>query len=278
MKRHPLATTVAPRPGHGPGRPLAAAAALAAALLLPLPARADVLTGGLLGSVFRGDPFTGPRVIDLVVLGLVIFLVLRAILGRQRPGGDKNAGGGDIAGAGGRAASPYTRDPAPGDRGDDAPPRAKPDMYSNAAAMWSYLQTKPSGDAAPATGAPPAAPGSDDEFLAGAKLAYPRIRQAMAKRDFDDLAGFVAPELLAGLRQRLPLSPPPEPDILIVEAHITDKRQETGHTVISVDYDVLIHEENAPHNTDRRERWVFSRDDGTPGSHWLLTDMRPGGK
>ena len=276
MKRHPLATTVAPRPGHGPGRPLAAAAALAAALLLPLPARADALTGGLLGSVFRGDPFTGPRVIDLVVLGLVIFLVLRALLGRQRPGGDKNAGGGDIAGATGRDAAPYTRDPAQGDRGDDTPPRAKPDMYSNAAAMWSYLQTKPAGDAAPAPGTPPAAPGSDDEFLAGAKLAYPRIRQAMAKRDFDDLAGFVAPELLAGLRQRLPLSPPPEPDILIVEAQIADKRQETGHTVMTVDYDVLIHEENAPHNTDRRERWVFSRDDGAPGSHWLLTDMRPG--
>ncbi len=276
MKRHPLAPTVAPRPGYGPGRPLAAAAALAAALLLPLPAWADALTGGLLGSVFRGDPFTGPRVIDLVVLGLVIFLVLRALLGRQRPGGDKNAGGGDIAGAGGRDASPYTRDPAPGARGDDAPPRAKPDMYSNAAAMWSYLQTKPAGDAAPAPGTPPAAPGSDDEFLAGAKLAYPRIRQAMAKRDFDDLAGFVAPELLAGLRQRLPLSPPPEPDILIVEAHIADKRQETGHTVMTVDYDVLIHEENAPHNTDRREQWVFSRDDGAPGAHWLLTDMRPG--
>ena len=275
MKRHPLATTAAPRLGRGPRRLLAAAAvvaAWAAVPLLPQPARADALTGGLLGSVFRGDPFTGPRVIDLVVLGLVIFLVLRAILGRQRPGGGNNAG------AGGRDAVPYTRDPAPDDRGDAATPRAKPDVYSNAAAMWSYLQTKPAGDAAPATGTPPAAPGSDDEFLVGAKLAYPRIRQSMAKRDFDDLAGFIAPELLAGLRQRLPLSPPPEPDILIVEAHIADKRQETGHTVMTVDYDVLIHEENAPHNTDRSERWVFSRDDGAPGAHWLLTDMRPGGK
>ena len=275
MKRHPLATTAAPRLGRGPRRLLAAAAvvaAWAAVPLLPQPARADALTGGLLGSVFRGDPFTGPRVIDLVVLGLIIFLVLRAILGRQRPGS------GNSAGMGGGDASPYTRDPAPDDRGDAAPTRAKPDMYSNAAAMWSYLQTKPAGDAAPAPGTPPAAPGSDDEFLAGAKLAYPRIRQSMAKRDFDDLAGFVSPELLAGLRQRLPLSPPPEPDILIVEAHIADKRQETGHTVITVDYDVLIHEENAPHNTDRSERWVFSRDDGAPGAHWLLTDMRPGGK
>jgi len=275
MKRHPLATTAAPRLGRGPRRLLAAAAvvaAWAAVPLLPQPARADALTGGLLGSVFRGDPFTGPRVIDLVVLGLVIFLVLRAILGRQRPGGGNNAG------AGGRDAVPYTRDPAPDDRGDAATPRAKPDVYSNAAAMWSYLQTKPAGDAAPATGTPPAAPGSDDEFLVGAKLAYPRIRQSMAKRDFDDLAGFIAPELLAGLRQRLPLSPPPEPDILIVEAHIADKRQETGHTVMTVDYDVLIHEENAPHNTDRSERWIFSRDDGAPGAHWLLTDMRPGGK
>ncbi len=256
----------------GAARSFLASAVGAAAWLCPLPARADPLTGGLLGSLLRGDEFTGPRVLDLVVLGLAIFLVLRLVLGRQRPGKSGDAG----------PAGPYDRDSGPNGRDDDPArpqePRPKPDMYSNAAAMWSYLQSKPAGEAAPGPGtaSPPAAPGSDAEFLAGAKLAYPRIRFSMAKRDFDDLAGFVTPALLDELRGRLTGSPPPEPDILLVEARIAEKRQENGHTVVVVDYEALIHEMNAPHNVDRFERWTFDRDDATPGANWLLAAMERG--
>ncbi|WP_300154863.1 hypothetical protein [Solidesulfovibrio sp.] len=267
MKRHP-----SDNPAGAARRLFPAAAAGTAAWLLPLPARADLLSGGLLGSVLRGDEFTGPRVLDLVVLGLGIFLVLRLILGRQRPGKSGDAG----------PSGPSDREPTPHDRDDDPgrpqEPRPKPDMYTNAAAMWSYLQSKPAGEAAPGPGsaAPPAAPGSDAEFLAGAKLAYPRIRFSMAKRDFDDLAGFVTPAFLDELRRRLTGSPPPEPDILLVEARIAEKRQENGHTIMVVDYEALIHEMNAPHNIDRFERWTFDRDDATPGANWLLAAMERG--
>lgn len=245
-------------------RPTVAAAVFALAALLPRQAHADLLTGGLLDSVFRGEPFTGPRLVDLVVIGLVIFVVLRLILGRQKP--DRQGG----------TATPSQDRYEPDQYRDDTPsgpaaPRPKPDMYSNAAATWAYLQS-PQAKAAPgeASATPPAALGSDAEFLAGAKMAYPRIVAAMAKRDFDDLAHFVAPEYLAELRQSLPASPPPEPDILLVEAKLADKRQENGRTVMTVDFSILIHEQNAPHNVDRFELWRFRRDDAQPGAHWLL--------
>ncbi|WP_428567646.1 MAG: hypothetical protein ACP59X_08210 [Solidesulfovibrio sp. DCME] len=250
-----------------------AAAALALAALAPQTAAADMLSGGLLGSLLRGDPFTGPRVFDLLVIGLAIFLVLRLILGRQKPGNraDDPATPRDGQAPPPREASPPDpgSPPGPGTPPGSGAPRPKPDMYSNAAATWAYLQSAPSKDG-PAT--PPAAPGSDAEFLAGAKLAYSRIVAAIAKRDFDDLASFVTPELLAKLRQSLPASPPPEPDILLVEAKLADKRQEDRRTVMVVDYDVLIHEENAPHNTDRFERWRFSRDEADQAATWLLED------
>ncbi|MEA4856216.1 hypothetical protein [Solidesulfovibrio sp.] len=263
-------TTPASRPTGGRPARRRALVATAAALtaLMPGQASADMLSGGLFGSLLRGDPFTGPRVFDLVAIGLVIFLLLRLVLGRQKPGSrDQDP------------VAPLDR-PAPTPRDDDGPsapdaPRPKPDMYSNAAATWAYLQSSPAKDAPGAAGdpaPPPGAPGSDAEFLAGAKLAYSRIVMAIAKRDFDDLGHFLAPEFLARLRQSLPASPPPEPDILLVEARLADKRQEAGRTVMLVDYDVLIHEENAPHNVDRFERWRFSRDDARPGANWLLED------
>lgn len=263
------ASSPTPSPRRRRVAPLPAALA-ALIVLFPRAALADPLTGGLLGSVFRGEPFTGPRLIDLVVLGLLIFLVLRLVLGRQKTDNRTDA-----------AAPPAPRPvptPASRDDGSAAPgaPRPKPDMYSNAAATWAYLQGTP-GKNVPQTGAPTAAPAGGDpdaEFLAGAKLAYSRILEAIAKRDFDDLAHFIAPELLASLRQSLPRTPPPEPDILLVEAKLVDKRQENGRTVMTVDYDVLIHEQNAPHNVDRFERWSFGRDESHPGANWLLETMQ----
>lgn len=261
-----------PTPRHGVALPVfSRASAIAAGCFLalsPVPARADLLTGGLLGSVFRGEDFTGPRLIDLALLGLVLFLVFRVLLGRPKKTGQQPTAPPPTAPH--DEASPY----------DDAPPLdsppGKPNMYTNAQATWAALKS-PTPKGAPAdaatAGPVPANATPDQEFLAGAKLAYGRIVQAVAKRDFDDLAGFTTPLFLAQLKNSLPLSPPPAPDILLVEASLAGERQESGRTVMDVDYQVLIHEQDAPHNTDRLERWRFVRDTATPNAHWLLDAM-----
>ncbi|EHJ49605.1 import inner membrane translocase subunit Tim44 [Solidesulfovibrio carbinoliphilus subsp. oakridgensis] len=254
-----------------PSRTLAAAVGLA--LALPSPARAeDLLTGGLLGSVFRGDDFTGPRLVDLAVLGLALFLVLRLLLGRTGK-----------TGANQQPPPP----PPPAAYDDEAPPPldsppGKPNMYTNAQATWAALKSPPP-KGTPTTAAPSGATGPlpsgatpEQEFLAGAKLAYGRILAAMAKRDFDDLANFTTPLFLAQLKNSLPASPPPAPEILLVEAVLAGERQESGRTVMDVDYEVLVHEPDAPHNTDRKERWRFVRDTAAPGAHWLLDGMERG--
>ena len=244
--------------------------------LRPAPALADMLTGGLLGSVFRGDEFTGPRVIDIVALGVLIFLLLRLVLGRskkgpqqpfpsERPGPDTPP---DIS----RGTPSETSRDAPSSH--PARPPQKPDMYTNAQATWDALRSKPSDTPAPRpSGQPPAAASPDEEFLAGAKMAYSRIRGAVAQRDFDDLASFTTPQYLANLKNSLPLSPPPEPDILLVEASLVERREEDSRTVMIVDYSILIHEQDAPHNIDRFERWTFVRDNAAPGANWLLDGM-----
>jgi predicted lipid-binding transport protein (Tim44 family) len=253
-----------------PGRILAPAAGLALPLLaLASPARAeDMLTGGLLGSVMRGDDFTGPRLVDLAVLGLALFLVLRLLLGRSK----------------GTGANQQPLPPPPATYDDAGPPPldsppGKPNMYTNAQATWAALKSPPpkgAPDAAPPAGPLPAGATPEQEFLAGAKVAYGRILAAMARRDFDDLAGFTTPLFLAQLKNSLPASPPPAPDILLVEAVLAGQRQESGRTVMDVDYEVLVHEDGAPHNTDRKERWRFVRDAAVPGAPWLLDGMERG--
>ncbi|WP_144004946.1 Tim44 domain-containing protein [Solidesulfovibrio fructosivorans] len=241
-----------------------AGAACLGVVAAPGAALADPLTGGVLGSVLRGDEFTGPRVLDLVVVGLVIFLVLRLLLGRSRRSGQDQSRPYDRSGP----TEPYDGTPPP------APPRPKRDMYTNAQATWDALRSTPSSKtASQSAGQPSAGATPDEEFLAGAKMAYGRILADIAKRDFDDLAGFTTPDFLANLKNSLPLSPPPAPDVLLVEATLAEHREQGSQTVMVVDYKVLIHEKDAPHNTDRFDRWRFVRDNATPGANWLLDAM-----
>lgn len=241
------------------------AATTSLVVLTPAMARADMLSGGLLGSIFRGDDFTGPRLLDLAVIGLGIFVLLRLIVGRQ-----KNA-----------SQNPPYVPPQPDPTRDDAPPPlesppGKPNMYTNAQAAWASLQSRPEknrptvasdSSAAPTGGTP------DEEFLAGAKMAYSRIYGSLTARDFDDLTQFVAPELLTQLQNRLPDAARGRPDILLIEAALAGRREENNHTIMEVDFNVLVHEAEAPHNTDRNERWSFSRDNSTAGAPWLLISM-----
>jgi predicted lipid-binding transport protein (Tim44 family) len=236
--------------------------------LSPATARADMLSGGLLGSLFRGDDFTGPRVLDLAVIGLGIFVLLRLIVGRSKGPGQNQ---------------PPQTPPKPDPSFDDAAPPlestpGKPNMYTNAQAAWASLKsppakTKPASDTASPASAPETAGTPEEEFLAGAKMAYSRIVGSLTARDFSDLAQFVAPELLTQLQNRLPDIALGRPDILLIEATLAGQHDENGHTLMDVDYNVLIHEPDAPHNTDRRERWRFSRDNATPGAPWLLVSM-----
>lgn len=261
------------------------ASALAASLLCvltlaPETARADLLTGGLLGSLFRGETFTGPRLVDILILGLAVFVLLRLLAGRGKSQTPDSPRRQEPTPPPGPRAAPDRRDvsPTPGnpDRPDASPAPGKPDMYTMAQATWDALKSPtPHRDAAGPTidVSPPADASPDEQFLAGAKMAYGRILSAMAERDFDDLAQFVAPPLLAQLKNQLPSTPAGRPDILLVDAALADSRDENGHTVMTVDYKALVREPGAGQNTERLERWRFSRDNAIPGDNWLLEGM-----
>jgi len=241
-----------------------AAMHLAASAAVLVPATAQAAADASLDS--------GNLLINLILLGLAMFVIFRELYGRRRNEGDQS--------------QTPPRAAYQDDRDDDLPPqeqppRRGPDMYTNAQAAWDRLRSPDKRPATPArtdgqaaTPAPANAPaGSDEEFLAGAKMAYSRIAASLAGRDFGDLASFVNPAYLVELQNTLPQTPAGRPDILLINAALAERRETPGRTVMVVDYDVLARQPGAAENTTLRERWTFSRDNTTPGANWLLDSM-----
>jgi predicted lipid-binding transport protein (Tim44 family) len=207
---------------------------------------------------------SGDLLVNLILIGLALFVLLRFLSNRSK----KN--------------DPTQSMPPPPqyDHDDDhAPPLdptppGKPNMYANAQATWAALKSRPAAGAAPAAAPQGAAVASpDDEFLAGAKLAYSRIAVSLGTRDYDDLTHFVSPTLLSQLKNSLPTAPAGKPDILLVEASLAGRADDAGRTTMTVDYKVLLREPGASQNSERIERWTFARDNARPGANWLLEGM-----
>ena len=239
----------------------AAATTALAAFLAATDAQADAAAA----SVESGD-----LLINLILLGLAMFVLFRFLSNRSK---NKNS-------------SQPGQPPRYTDPDDDTPPLdptppGKPNMYTNAQASWDRLKSPDKSQTAPPTAAPqgqsqaqpptPSAP--DDEFLAGAKIAYSRIAVSLGNRDFDDLTHFVSPGLLTQLKNTMPASPAGKPDILLVDATLANRTDDADRTSMTVDYKALRREPGASQNAERTERWTFARDNATPGANWLLEKM-----
>ncbi len=237
--------------------PAKAAMRLAALAVVLVPATAQAAADASLDS--------GSLLINLILLGLAMFVLFRVLSGHRDKNGDQT--------------QTPPRSDYQDDRDDDAttqdqPPRRGPDMYTNAQAAWDRLRSPDKQPSAPApTGGQAAPAGSDEEFLAGAKMAYSRIAASLAGRDFADLASFVSPAYLTELQNTLPQTPAGRPDILLINAALAERREAAGRTFMVVDYEVLARQPGAAENTTLRERWTFSRDNAAPGANWLLDSM-----
>ena len=209
---------------------------------------------------------SGDLLINLILLGLAMFVLFRFLSNRS-----KN-----------KKSSQSNPPPRYADPDDDTPPLnptppGKPNMYTNAQASWDRLKSPDKSKTTPPTAAlpgQPTAPSSpDDEFLAGAKIAYSRIAVSLGARDFDDLTHFVSPNLLTQLKNTMPAAPAGKPDILLVEATLANHADDATRTTMVVDYKALRREPGASENNERTERWTFARDNATPGANWLLEKM-----
>lgn len=228
------------------------------------------LMGGLLGSMLFGGGFGGGfggvGLLDILLIGGIIFLAFKLLRGRSSAG----QGSGQNVGQ-----QPYG---------------APPDSRSGAEQSWDRLRSAPptgsgsfgdgsSGNAAgqqPQQG--PAVPEGFNtaEFLEGAKTVYSRIQAAWDRRDLADIALFATPEVHQEMARQAKADPgPSRTELLMVNARLVEYREDGGDSIATVLFDVLMREDASEDRPKQvREVWHFSRESANPSSNWRLEGIQ----
>lgn len=222
-----------------------------------------MLAGTLLGSLFFGHPFSGGGMMDILLIGILIFagvMIFRMFSARRRQPQSEYS----YAGAARRQAE------APQDQGGWGE------------SQWDRLRSAPaSGQAGgQADGQPGPAihvPGfNEEEFLRGAKLVYTRLQGSWDARDLEDIREFTSPEVYAEIARQAAQDPAPsKTEILLVNARLLEVKPQGAQVVATVYFDVLMREDKAKDAPEQvREVWHFRRESADPKSSWKLEGIQ----
>ncbi|WP_018123290.1 Tim44 domain-containing protein [Desulfovibrio oxyclinae] len=226
-------------------------AAAAAVLALPTPAAAAV------------PGFAGMHVVDLILLGFLVFLLIRVFKRRFGGGQDQRRG-------------PQDGNPPESNSEQEKDASAPRDRYDVARATWDMLSSDSEQPQQPAR--PKANTSGTDfepaEFIEGAKLFFTRLQQARDAGTLDELRDFLAPSLYEELKQEAAGGDTARTEVMLVEARLADRRTEDGKTVVSVLFDATLRRGasgETPYNY--RGVWEFSRTEGDTDALWTLEKM-----
>jgi len=211
---------------------------------------AGLAAGGLLASLFFGDAFEGVQIMDILLIGALLFggLMLFKVM---RRGGPAAAGAGGYAGpaGGGR------------DRLSSRMPRNLGGPLKAAAAAGN--------DEAPSWFDGPA-------FLEGAKTHFIRLQAAWDQADFGDIQEYTTPELFAELkRERERLGEDAEcTEVVTLDAEIVGVRRDSDQVVASILFTGLIREERNAAAGPLREIWHVQHDWASSQGDWLIAGIQ----
>ncbi len=231
-----------------------------------------LVAGGLLGSMLFGGGMggmggwggSGFGLLEIVLLGVVIFFIVKLLRRRKQAQASSGEAGQD---------------------GAEAPPPPL-DARSQAEQSWDTLRSpdaRSTGGFGPATvpaenDPQPSVPAGFNvpEFLEGAKTVYARLQHSWDRRDLNDIALFTTPEVLEEIRRQTIADPnPSKTELLLVNARLLEFREEPRDTVVSVYFDVLLREDAAEERPKQvREVWHFSRPTGNPDVNWRLEGIQ----
>lgn len=225
-----------------------------------------LLAGTLIGSLLSGAGFSGGGLLDILLIGVLIFVGLK-LFARRRASAPSSAPAAAAGAAGGMMQTPMPQ-PEPLRYADTAAANAP----SAAQDAWSAL-----GDGGtPQPQAPQVPAGFDaDEFLRGAKLAYTRLQASWDKRDLNDIAQFTTPAVQEAIREQLSQEPQSSrTEIMLINAQLLEVTEDGSTEHAQVYFDVLLREDPAQQTpTNAREIWHFVRDRQTAGM-WKLDGIQ----
>jgi predicted lipid-binding transport protein (Tim44 family) len=220
-----------------------------------------MLAGSLLGSLFFGHPFAGGGMMDILLIGILIFagvMVFRMFTARRQQSEYS------YAGAAQRQAE------APADQG------------SWGGSQWDKLRSAPASRQTDYQADNQATPGSNvpgfnaEEFLRGAKMVYTRLQASWDARDLEDIREFTSPEVYAEIARQAAQDPAPSTtEILLVNARLLEVKTQGAQVMATVYFDVLMREDKAQNAPGQvREVWHFLRENNDPKSSWKLEGIQ----
>lgn len=216
-----------------------------------------LLAGTLLGSLLFGGGFNGGGLMDILLIGILLFVAYK-LFTRFRANRPVPAGGPAPVGPA------YAPDEEPAGM-----------QRQNTGMNWSSLEKRSDPGAVPVAPEITVPAGFDsEEFLRGAKLAFTRLQASWDKRDLEDIAQFTSPAVLQEVRNQFETDPAPSrTEILLVNARLLNVKEENGEQTASVFFDALLREAPSTDTTQVREVWHFVRPLNENGS-WKLDGIQ----
>lgn len=213
-----------------------------------------LLAGSLIGSLLFGGGFSGGGIMDILLLGILLFVGLKLF-----------------------ARSRSKAQPAPAGAGNAPMGGMEPSLQRNdtAAAGWDTLSSQDNTyNSQPEVVIPMPADFDAEEFLRGAKMAYNRLQAAWDNRDLNDIAQFASPAVMDAVRQQLAEeTEPSKTEILLVNAQLLSVVNEDKEQRAQVYFDVLMRERpDQPTPSNVREIWHFVRE--LDGGTWKLDGIQ----
>lgn len=213
-----------------------------------------LLAGSLIGSLLFGGGFSGGGIMDILLLGILLFVGLK-LFARARS----------------------KAQPAPAGAGNAPMGGMEPPLQRNdtAASGWDTLSGQNNAyNSQPEVVIPMSADFDAEEFLRGAKMAYNRLQAAWDSRDLNDIAQFASPAVMDAVRQQLAEeTEPSKTEILLVNAQLLSVVNEDKEQRAQVYFDVLMRERpDQPTPSNMREIWHFVRE--LDGGTWKLDGIQ----
>lgn len=213
-----------------------------------------LLAGSLIGSLLFGGGFSGGGIMDILLLGILLFVGLK-LFARARS----------------------KAQPAPACAGNAPMGGMEPPLQRNdtAASGWDTLSGQNNAyNSQPEVVIPMPADFDAEEFLRGAKMAYNRLQAAWDSRDLNDIAQFASPAVMDAVRQQLAEeTEPSKTEILLVNAQLLSVVNEDKEQRAQVYFDVLMRERpDQPTPSNVREIWHFVRE--LDGGTWKLDGIQ----
>jgi predicted lipid-binding transport protein (Tim44 family) len=206
-----------------------------------------LLAGGILGALFFGGAFEGIQLMDMLLIGLVIFMLFK-LFGTQRRAAYAGASQGGYA-------------------PNEVPMARRAEQGFGGASSASIMS---------ATFAKIETPEWFDEtaFLAGAKDHFKNLQSAWDRQDWQEIASYTSPELLQSLKtNRMVLPENQVTEVLSVEVELANFQTLLGEHIVSLYFEGEIRENGSALSTPFAEAWHLSRDADSDSGNWTLVGI-----